>query len=158
MGELANILVGSVTLTPLPAGAVVRPPYRTYDNVPFYVVRGKQGIYAFSSRAFFDERCLIQYDSVADRLRCAVPGRSYEWTRFGRYLGPATSVRGRTLPVKRPDVGVLGLGRHPTRRGRRLLLESCDRARPKRTRRRAGGVGDAAHDPIQEAHRRASSA
>jgi hypothetical protein len=88
VGPLANIPVGSVTLTPLPAGAVIRPPYRTYDNVPFYLVRGKQGIYAFRSRAFFDERCLIQYDSVADRLRCDVPGRSYEWTRFGKYLGP----------------------------------------------------------------------
>jgi len=88
LGSLANIAVGSVTLTALPAGAVIRPPYRTYDNVPFYVVRGKQGIYAFRSRAFFDERCLIQYDSVADRLTCAVPGRVYEWTRFGTYLGP----------------------------------------------------------------------
>lgn len=88
IGPLANIPVGSVTLAPLPAGAAIRPPYRTYDNVPFYVVRGKQGIYAFRSRAFFDERCLIQYESVADRFACTVPGHSYEWTRFGRYLGP----------------------------------------------------------------------
>jgi hypothetical protein len=88
IGPLANIPVGSVTLTPLPTGAVIRPPYRTYDNVPFYVVRGKQGIYAFRSRAFIDERCVIEYDSASDRLRCTVPGRTYEWTRFARYLGP----------------------------------------------------------------------
>jgi hypothetical protein len=88
VGPLANIPDGSVTLAPLPSGAVSRPPYRSYDNVPFYVVRGKQGIYAFRSRAFFDERCLIQYESAADRFACTVPGHSYEWTRFGRYLGP----------------------------------------------------------------------
>jgi hypothetical protein len=88
LGALVNIPVGSVTLTSLPAGAIIRPSYRTYDNVPFYVVRGKQGIYAFRSRAFFDERCLVGYDPVADRFTCTVPGRVYEWTRFGRYLGP----------------------------------------------------------------------
>ncbi len=88
LGPLANIAVGSVTLTPLPAGAIIRPPYRTYDNAPFYVVRGKQGVYAFASRAFFNQSCQIQYDAAADRLTCAVPGRVYEWTRFGTYLGP----------------------------------------------------------------------
>jgi hypothetical protein len=88
LGPLANIPVGSVTFTPLPAGAIIRPPYRTYDNAPFYVVRGKQGIYAFASRAFFNQSCEIQYDSAVDRLTCAIPGRVYEWTRFGTYLGP----------------------------------------------------------------------
>ena len=88
IGPLASIAVGSVTLTPLPTGAIIRPPYRTYDNAPFYVVRGKQGIYAFASRAFFNQSCVIQYDAAADRLTCAVPGRVYEWTRFGTYLGP----------------------------------------------------------------------
>ena len=88
LGSLANIPVGSVMLTPLPAGAIIRPPYRTYDNAPFYVVRGRQGVYAFASRAFFDQSCQIQYDAAADRLTCAVPGRVYEWTRFGTYLGP----------------------------------------------------------------------
>ena len=88
VGPLANIPVGSVTLTPLPPGAIIRPPYRTYDNAPFYVVRGKQGVYAFASRAFFNQSCQIQYDATADRLTCAVPGRTYEWTRFGTYLGP----------------------------------------------------------------------
>jgi hypothetical protein len=88
IGPVANIPVGSVALTPLPAGAIIRPSGRTSDNVPFYVVRGKQGLYAFRSRAFFDERCLVQYDPVADRLTCTVPGRTYEWTRFGTYLGP----------------------------------------------------------------------
>ena len=67
---------------------MIRPPYRTYDNAPFYMVRGKQGIYAFASRAFFNQSCVIQYDTAADRLTCAVPGRVYEWTRFGTYLGP----------------------------------------------------------------------
>ncbi len=88
LGPLANIPVGSVTLTPLPVGAIIRPPNRTYDNAPFYVVRGKQGIYAFASRAFFNQSCVIQYDAAADHLTCAVPGRVYEWTRFGTYLGP----------------------------------------------------------------------
>src|SRR5437762_784421 len=88
IGPLANIPVGSVTLTPLPAGAMIRPPYRTYDNAPFYMVRGKQGIYAFASRAFFNQSCEIRYDAATDRLTCAIPGRVYEWTRFGTYLGP----------------------------------------------------------------------
>jgi len=88
IGPLASIAVGSVTLTPLPTGATIRLPYRTYDNAPFYVVRGKQGIYAFASRAFFNQSCVIQFDTATDRLTCAVPGRVYEWTRFGTYLGP----------------------------------------------------------------------
>jgi hypothetical protein len=88
LGPLANIPVGSVTLTPLPAGAIIRPPYRTYENVSFYVVRGKQNIYAFVSRPLFDENCPIQYDPTADHFTCTVPGRVYEWTRFGAYLGP----------------------------------------------------------------------
>lgn len=88
IGPLANIPVGSVTLMPLPAGAIIRPPNRTYDNTPFYLVRGKQGVYAFASRAFFYQSCEIQYDAAADRLTCAAPGRVYEWTRFGTYLGP----------------------------------------------------------------------
>ena len=88
LGPLANIPVGSVTLTPLPAGAMSPPSYRTYGYAPFYVVRGKQGIYAFASRAFFNQSCQIQYDTVTDRLTCSVPGRVYEWTRFGTYLGP----------------------------------------------------------------------
>ena len=91
LGPLASIPVGSVTLWPLPAGAVLRPPYRAYDNAPFYVVRGKRGVYAFSSRAFFNQNCQISYDAAADRLTCAVPGRVYEWTRFGTYLGPEPS-------------------------------------------------------------------
>jgi len=88
IGPLANIPVGSVTLTPLPAGAISPPPYRTYGYAPFYVVRGKQGVYAFASRAFFNQSCQIQYDAATDRLTCAIPGRVYEWTRFGTYLGP----------------------------------------------------------------------
>src|SRR5256885_8194865 len=72
IGPLANIAVGSVTLTPLPTGALIRPPYRTYDNAPFYVVRGKQGIYAFASRAFFNQSCEIQYDSAVGRLTWAI--------------------------------------------------------------------------------------
>jgi hypothetical protein len=88
IGPLANIASGSVMLTPLPTGAIIRPPYRTYDNAPFYVVRGKQGIYAFASRAFFNQSCVIQYDAAADHLTCTVPGRTYAWTRFGTYLGP----------------------------------------------------------------------
>jgi hypothetical protein len=108
LGPLANIAVGSVTLTPLPSGATIRPPYRTYDNVPFYLVRGKQGIYAFRSRAFFDDRCQVAYDLVADRLACSVPGRVYEWTRFGTYLGsePASNLTQHRVIVRDGQVWV----------------------------------------------------
>lgn len=108
LGPLASIPVGSVTLTPLPAGAIIRPPYRTYDNAPFYVVRGKQGVYAFASRAFFDQSCQIQYDAAADRLMCAVPGRVYEWTRFGTYLGaePASNLTQHRVIVRDSQVWV----------------------------------------------------
>jgi hypothetical protein len=88
LGSASSIPVGSVTLTPLPAGAVIRPPYRTYDNVPFFLIRGKQGIYAFVSRPVFDERCVIEYEPVGDHLTCTVEGHVYLWTRFGTYLGP----------------------------------------------------------------------
>ena len=108
LGPLASIAVGSVTLTPLPAGAIIRPPHRTYDNAPFYVVRGKQAIYAFASRAFFNQNCEIQYDAAADRLTCAVPGRLYEWTRFGTYLGPepASNLRQHRVIVRDGQVWV----------------------------------------------------
>jgi hypothetical protein len=86
LGELGNIAVGTVTLTPLPTGAVVGQ--RTFDNVPFFLVRGKQGTYAFVSRPLFDDSCAIQYDTAADRFTCVSGGRTYRWTRFGTYLGP----------------------------------------------------------------------
>jgi hypothetical protein len=88
LGPLADIPVGTVRFTPLPAGAIVQQPHRMWDTVPFYLVRGKQNLYAFVSRPLHDQRCEIGYDAAADRFRCAIDGRTYEWTRFGRYLGP----------------------------------------------------------------------
>ena len=88
LGPLAHIPVGTVRFTPLPAGAVVQQPYRVWDVVPFFLVRGKQDLYASVSRPLHDQRCEIGYDATADRFRCSVDARTYEWTRFGRYLGP----------------------------------------------------------------------
>lgn len=88
MGALTGIPVGTVRLVPLPPGAIVQRPGRIYDLVPFFVVRGRQGIYAFISRPLHDERCEIGYDRVTDRFACSIDGRTYEWTRFGTYLGP----------------------------------------------------------------------
>jgi hypothetical protein len=88
LGPLDTIPVGTVRLEPLPAGAVIRPPYRTTDNVPFFLVRGKVNLYAFVSRPLLDQRCEIAYDAAADRFTCTLDGRRIEWTRFGRFLGP----------------------------------------------------------------------
>jgi hypothetical protein len=35
-----------------------------------------------------NERCEIDYDAASDHFRCVVGGRTYEWSRFGLYLGP----------------------------------------------------------------------
>jgi hypothetical protein len=88
LGPLTDIPVGTVRFTPLPADAIVQQPYRVWDVVPFFLVRGRQNLYAFVSRPLSDQRCEIGYDDVADRFRCTLDGRTYEWTRFGRYLGP----------------------------------------------------------------------
>lgn len=88
LGPLASIPVGSVTFEPLPAGAVIRQPYRVWDNVPYFLVRGRQNVYAFVSRPLHDQRCDIHYDVPSDQFSCTIDGRTYEWTRFGRYLGP----------------------------------------------------------------------
>jgi len=88
VGPLADLPVGTVRLTPLPEGAVLRPAYRLYDTAPFFVVRGKQNIYALSSRPLVDQRCEAIYDPPNDRFHCVVDGRQLSWTRFGHYLGP----------------------------------------------------------------------
>lgn len=88
IGPLSAIDVGSVALRPLPTGAVVRPDGQIYDNVPYFVVRGKLNVYAFASKPLVDQRCEIQFDAAIDRFWCQVESRRYEWTRFGRYLGP----------------------------------------------------------------------
>jgi hypothetical protein len=87
VGPLGAIPVGTVRYTPLPDGAIIRPGYQVWDNVPYFLVRGRQNLYAFTSRPLVDRRCEIAYDATADRFRCAVDGRTYEWSRFGRYLG-----------------------------------------------------------------------
>ncbi len=91
IGPLSEIPVGSVVLQPLPAGAVIRPSGRLFDNEPYFLARGKENVYAFDSRPLVDRRCQIQFDSASDRFWCAVGGRRYEWTHFGRYLGPEPS-------------------------------------------------------------------
>jgi hypothetical protein len=88
LGPLASIPVGSVIFEPLPAGAIIRQPYRVWDNVPYFLVRGRQNVYAFVSRPLHDQRCDIHYDLASDQFSCTVDGRTYQWTRFGRYLGP----------------------------------------------------------------------
>jgi len=88
LGPLASIAIGSVTFEPLPPGALVRQPYRVWDNVPYFLVRGRQNLYAFVSRPLNDQRCEIHYDITSDHFSCSIDGRTYEWTRFGRYLGP----------------------------------------------------------------------
>src|SRR2546423_9408667 len=88
LGPLASIPVGSVTFEPLPAGAIIRLPYPIWDNVPYFLVRGIQNLYAFVSRPLHDQRCDIHYDTASDHFSCTIDARTYEWTRFGRYLGP----------------------------------------------------------------------
>ena len=88
VGPLNNIPVGSVTLRPLPPGAVVPPNAQTYDTAPYYLVRGNLNVYAFSSRPLIDQRCELQFDAAADRFWCQIESRRVEWTRFGRFLGP----------------------------------------------------------------------
>lgn len=84
VGPLADLPIGTVRLEPLPAGATRRPDG---DDPPFFVVRGRQHVFAFASRPVADPACEVAYDAASDRFRCSFSGRSYEWTRFGRYLG-----------------------------------------------------------------------
>ena len=91
VGAPIDFPVGTVRLEPLPAGAVIRPQYRVWDNVPFFLVQGRQHLYAFTTRPLVDRRCEIRYDDGADHFTCTVEERTYEWTRFGRYLGPEPS-------------------------------------------------------------------
>ena len=88
IGDDASIPVGTVRLEPLPPGAVIRPPYRTWDNEPFFIVRGKLHIFAWTTRPLVDRRCIVSYDASSDHFTCTVDARTYAWTRFGRYLGP----------------------------------------------------------------------
>lgn len=87
-GRLVDLPIGTVRLTPLPDGAVIRPPYRIFDNAPFFLVRGAKNIYAFSSRPLVDQRCEAAYDPSDDQFHCSIEGQRSSWTRFGHYLGP----------------------------------------------------------------------
>lgn len=84
VGPLNALPIGAVRLEPLPAGAT-RAPDR--DDSPFFVVRGRQNLFAFVSRPVADPSCEVAYDAASDRFRCTFGGRTYEWTRFGRYVG-----------------------------------------------------------------------
>ena len=81
-------MYGRPGLSQLPAGAIIRLPYRIWDNVPYFLVRGIQNLYAFVSRPLHDQRCDIHYDTASDHFSCTIDARTYEWTRFGTYLGP----------------------------------------------------------------------
>jgi len=91
IGALGAFAVGTVTLRQLPPGAVIPPGVQRYSSSPYFIVRGRQNTYAFSTRPLVDQRCEIQYDPAIDRFWCQVESRRYEWTRFGRYLGPEPS-------------------------------------------------------------------
>lgn len=84
VGPLSALPIGVVRLEPLPAGAT-RPA--DGDDSPFFLVRGRQHLYAFLSRPVADPACLVAYDAGSDRFRCSIEGRTHEWSRFGRYLG-----------------------------------------------------------------------
>lgn len=88
VAPLADIPVGTVRFEPLPQGAIIQQPQRIFDLVPFFLVRGRVGLYAFISRPLHHQDCVIRYDIQRDRFVCDVTGRTYEWTRFGTYLGP----------------------------------------------------------------------
>lgn len=88
IAPVADIPVGTVRFEPLPPGAIVQQPGRIWDIVPYFLVRGRVGLYAFVSRPLHDQNCVIHYDLSSDHFICAAAGRTYEWTRFGTYLGP----------------------------------------------------------------------
>jgi hypothetical protein len=102
LGPVADIPAGSVRLVPLPTGAIVRPPYRVWDNEPFFIVREPQGIVAFSSKPLVDRRCVVAFNAPTDRFSCTVDGRTFSWTRRGGYLGPepASDMRPLTVVVR----------------------------------------------------------
>lgn len=66
----------------------MRSPYRLFDNAPFFLVRGRKNVYAFSSRPLNDQRCEAAYDRSDDQFHCTVDGIRYSWTRFGHFLAP----------------------------------------------------------------------
>lgn len=84
VGPLAALPIGAVRLEPLPAGATRAPDG---DDSPFFMVHGRQHLYAFVSRPVADPGCRVAYDARSDRFRCSYDGRTHEWTRFGRSLG-----------------------------------------------------------------------
>ena len=88
LGPVADIPVGSVRFVPLPAGAIVRPPDRFWDNEPFFIVRDPGMTYAFSSKPLVDRRCVVAFDTQAGQFRCTLGDRTVAWTKDGKFLGP----------------------------------------------------------------------
>lgn len=99
LGSLDEVAPGTVRLVPLPAGAIIRPPYRTWDNEPFFLVRVTEGVMAFSSKPLVDRRCVVAFDAASDHFTCVVDGRTFAWTRHGAYLGPEPASDMRPLAV-----------------------------------------------------------
>ena len=87
LGALSGIPVGSVNLVQLPSGTPTASQTR-FGAGPYYLVRAGENLYAFVTRPLVERRCEIQFDAGADRFWCQVDARRYEWTRFGRFLGP----------------------------------------------------------------------
>ena len=108
IGPLAAIPDGSVRLVPLPPGAIIRSRYRLYDNEPFFVVRGPQGILALPQKPLLDRRCSVAFDVSSDHFSCTVDGRTFTWTRRGSYLGPepASDMHSLTVVVRDGSVWV----------------------------------------------------
>jgi hypothetical protein len=108
LGPLASIPLGTVRLVPLPAGAIIRPPYRSWDNEPFFIVHVTEGVMAFSSKPLVDRRCVVTFDAPSDHFTCVVEGRTFAWTRHGAYLGPepASDMQPMTVMVRDGSVWV----------------------------------------------------
>ena len=108
LGPLASIPLGTVRLVPLPPGAIIRRPYQSWDNEPFFIVHEPTGILAFSSKPLVDRRCVVAFDAPSDHFTCTVDGRLISWTRRGSYLGPepASDMRPLTVIVRDGSVWV----------------------------------------------------
>jgi hypothetical protein len=115
VGPLATVVTGSLRLIAPPAGATSVYGRQVW---PFFLVRGKQTIFAFASRPPYDHRCDIAYDVGTDLFSCDVDGQTLRWSRFGRYLGPEPAsdmsrhrviVRDGTVWVRYEDAAAMSL-------------------------------------------------
>jgi hypothetical protein len=99
VGPVSTLVTGSVRSVVPPAGATSTSGRQIW---PFYLVIGKQNVFAFASRPPYDHRCDITYDAATDLFSCDIDGRTLRWTRFGRHLGPepASGMSGHRVIVR----------------------------------------------------------